>query len=176
MRENQNLFWEAYLDLQVEAWQAEADGTDPERPVPTLHNLEITPVIHSPGTTRHTPPPLPEDVKGLALLMGVKFIWSAKKKLYYAAVSETPDTPEQLFSIDPYVAQTDDQWMESMKFIADHIKEIKTGAVDTATLPPTGRKVFEDYIVSRVQEEADNTAPEESTEEKQENTNDQGNQ
>jgi hypothetical protein len=135
--------------------------------VPTLHNLEITPVIHSPGTTRHTPPPIPEDVQAVALLMGVKFIWSGKKNIYYAAVSETPDTPEQLFSINPYVATTEDQWMESMKFIADHIKEIKTGAVDTSTLPPTGRKIFEDYIVSRVQEEAENA---------QEKTNDQGNQ
>jgi hypothetical protein len=134
-------------------------------PTPTF---EVTPVIHSPGTTRHTPPPIPEDVQALALLMGVKFIWSGKKKIYYAAVSETPDTPEQLFSIDPYVAETEDQWMDSMRFIADHIKEIKTGAVDTATLPPTGRKVFEDYIVSRVQEEADTTA--------QEKTNDQSDQ
>lgn len=161
MRENQNqnLFWEMFLDLHVEAWQAEADGEDP--PVTTLGNkLEITPVIHSPGTTRHTPPPIPEDVQALALLMGVKFIWSGKKNMYYAAVQETPDTPEQLFSIDPYIATTDDQWMDSMKFIADHIKEIKTGSVEVSTLPPTGRKVFEDYIVSRVQEEAESTAQE----------------
>lgn len=131
------------------------------------YDFEIKPMIHSPGTIRHTPPAIPEDVQAVALLMGVSFTWSAKQKIYYATVSETPDMPEQVFSIDPYKAENDGQWMQSMSFIADHIKSIKTGEVDVINLPPTGRKVFEDYITSRVQEEAEakQNAPEEQNHE-----------
>lgn len=127
-------------------------------------------MIHSPGTTRHTPPPIPEDVLALALLMELTFVWSGAKKHYWVAVRETPDMPEQLFSIDPYVAESEDQWLDTMKFIADHIRQIKTGELNISTLPPTGRKIFEDYIVNRVQQEADANA---QTEEK---TNDSSNQ